>query len=317
MYARVFAVNALILLVAFGLLVFTPVTLDAEPTTNQILVLGTGLVVMLVANAVLLRLSLAPLERLADVMRTVDVLSPGVRLDPHGSDEVASVIRTFNATIDRLEEERRASMRRVLTAQEAERTRIAQEIHDQIGQNLTAVVLELMQVRERVPAEADVLADAQELARESLEELGRISYRLRPAELDDLGLARALTSLCADVARRAAIQIAVDIERDLPRLDGEAELAIYRITQESLTNAVRHAQCSRVDVHLGTSADGLELKIRDNGIGIHGRHAGTGLRGMRERALAIGATLRTRSAPRAGVEITLLVPLTEPEVAPQ
>jgi two-component system sensor histidine kinase UhpB len=312
LYARVFAVNALILLVAFALLVFTPVTVHATPTRREILVLLAGLGIMLIANAVLLRLSLAPLERLADVMRTVDVLSPGVRLDPHGSDEVASVIRTFNATIDRLEEERRSSMRRVLTAQEAERTRIAQEIHDQIGQNLTAVVLELMQVRDRVPEEADVLADAQELARESLEELGRISYRLRPAELEDLGLARALASLCADVARRASIEVAVDVERDLPRLDREAELAVYRVTQESLTNAVRHARCSRVDVHLAAAGDGLELKVRDNGIGLHG-HAGAGLRGMRERALAVGATLRTRSAPGAGVEITLRVPVVEAE----
>ena len=127
-------------------------------------------------------------------MSVVDVLEPGRRLDPAASAEVAAVISTFNSTLDRLEGERRASMHRVLAAQEAERRRIAQELHDQIGQNLTAVVLELKRVRERAwtPARRRRWPTPRSWRARALEEVRRISYELRPAALDDLGLASAL-----------------------------------------------------------------------------------------------------------------------------
>ena len=193
LFWRVFAVNGVILLIAFALLVLTPITVSSPTTTDQLLVLSAGLAVMLVANAALLRFSLTPLRRLADQMGTVDVLDPGERLERSGTAEVATVIEAFNTALDRLEAERRSSTRRVLFAQEAERRRIAQELHDQIGQDLTAVVLELKRVQARVtPEEAETLADAQELARESLEDLRRISHQLRPVALDDLGLSSAI-----------------------------------------------------------------------------------------------------------------------------
>ena len=249
LYWRVFAVNAAILSVAVLLLIVTPVSIDPRPTRSQLVVLVGGLLVMLVANAWLVRFSLRPLRRLSELMSVVDVLEPGRRLDPAATAEVAAVISTFNSTLDRLEGERRASMHRVLAAQEAERRRIAQELHDQIGQNLTAVVLELKRVRERIdPGEADALADAQELARESLEEVRRISYELRPAALDDLGLASALASLCSGIERRAGIAVQLAVAGDVPALDGQVELAVYRIAQEALTNAARHAQCKTVRV---------------------------------------------------------------------
>ena len=147
LFWRVFAVNGVILLIAFALLVLTPITISSPTTTDQLIVLSAGLIVMLVANAALLRASLTPLRRLADQMRTVDVLDRGERLERSGTAEVATVIEAFNAALDRLEDERRASTRRVLFAQEAERRRIAQELHDQIGQDLTAVVLELKRVQ--------------------------------------------------------------------------------------------------------------------------------------------------------------------------
>ena len=246
LYWRVFAVNAAILSAAVALLIVTPVTIDARPTRGQLLVLATGLLVMLFANAWLVRFSLRPLRRLSELMSVVDVLEPGRRLDPTATAEVAAVISTFNSTLDRLESERRVSMHRVLAAQEAERRRIAQELHDQIGQNLTAVILELKQVRGRIDSgEGEALADAQELARESLEELRRISYELRPAALDDLGLASALASLCSGIERRAGIGVSLEVGGDLPELDAQVELAVYRIAQEALTNAARHAAARR------------------------------------------------------------------------
>ena len=264
------------------------------------MVLAGGLLVMLVANAWLVRFSLRPLRRLSELMSIVDVLEPGRRLDPAATAEVAAVISTFNSTLDRLEGERRASMHRVLAAQEAERRRIAQELHDQIGQNLTAVVLELKRVRGRIDSgEAEALADAQELARESLEEVRRISYELRPAALDDLGLASALASLCSGIERRAGIDGRARGRGDLPALDGQVELAVYRVAQEALTErrparAVHdRARLARVPLR-----DDVLLRVTDDGVGMDGSFPGGGLRGMRERAVAVGATLETRSRAR-------------------
>jgi two-component system sensor histidine kinase UhpB len=309
LYWRVFAVNAAILSVAVMLLIFTPVTIDRRPTQGQVIVLAIGLLVMLIANAWLLRFSLRPLHQLSELMSVVDVLEPGRRLDPTATAEVAAVISRFNSTLDRLEGERRASMHRVLAAQEAERRRIAQELHDQIGQNLTAVVLELKRVRERIDSgEGDALADAQELARESLDEVRRISYELRPAALDDLGLASALAALCSGIERRAGIAVELAVGDDLPTLDPQVELAVYRVAQEALTNAARHAHCATVRVTFAAAGEDVVLRVADDGIGMDGSFPSGGLRGMRERAVAIGATFETRASADGGVEVRLRIP---------
>jgi two-component system, NarL family, sensor histidine kinase UhpB len=309
LFWRVFAVNGIILGIAFALLVLTPITVSSPTTRDQLVVLSAGLVVMLVANAALLRFSLTPLRRLADQMETVDVLDPGERLETGGTAEVATVIEAFNAALDRLADERRASTRRVLFAQEAERRRIAQELHDQIGQDLTAVVLELKRVQTRVtPEEAETLADAQELARESLEDLRRISHQLRPVALDDLGLSSAIAALCADITRRTGFQIDfAGADGALPAIDHDTELAIYRVAQESITNAVRHSGGTRVEVSLTADGGGLVLHVADDGSGFEPPPRGGGIRGMRERALAIGGRL-TVGTENGGGAVTLRVP---------
>jgi two-component system sensor histidine kinase UhpB len=311
LYGRVLAVNASILVIAVLLLVVTPISVNPSVTRGQLGVLLAGLVLMLASNAVLLRFSLAPLHRLMALMRSADILEPGRRLHATGTAEVAEVITAFNATLERLEEERRTSMRRVLSAQEAERRRIAQELHDQIGQNLTAVVLELKRLHGRVEPEwSETLADAQELARESLDELRRISYELRPAALDDLGLSSALAALCNSVGRRAGIEVSHDVDRELPPLQPEVELAVYRITQEALTNAVRHSGCSHVHVSVAGGADAVVLRVVDDGRGLDGGpRSGGGIRGMRERALTIGGHLALGTGEAGGVEVGLNVPL--------
>jgi two-component system, NarL family, sensor histidine kinase UhpB len=310
LYARVLAVNATILVIAFLLLVLTPIRVDPSVTGGQLAILFAGLVVMLASNALLLRFSMAPLGRLMGLMRSADVLQPGRRLDAGGTPEVAEVITAFNATLERLEDERRASMRRVLSAQEAERRRISQELHDQIGQNLTAVLLELKRLRGHVTdGWADTLADAQELARESLEELRRISYELRPAVLDDLGLASALAALADAIARRAQIEVTDEVEAGVPSLPPDVELAVYRIAQEALTNAVRHSGCTRVRLRLSAEGGAVYLRIADDGHGLGELpRSGGGIRGMRERALMIGGRLVLGVADERGLEVELRVP---------
>jgi two-component system, NarL family, sensor histidine kinase UhpB len=307
MYWRVFAVNAMIMAAAFLLLVLTPVTISRHTTRDQVVILLCGLTAMLAANAVLLRFSLSPLRRLTWLMRSVDLVQPERRLRATGSREVAEVIDVFNATLARLEDERRSAIRRVLTAQESERRRIARELHDQIGQDVMAMLLDAERLQERAsPATAEVLDDMIRLAREIMDELRRISYELRPAALDELGLASAIEELCCATARRSGIAVSARVSPP-QTLDPDAELALYRVVQEAVTNAVRHSGATAVEVDLATAADGLRLSVADNGRGIPPGAAGGGVRGMRERAHMIGATL-VISGDETGTRVALTVP---------
>jgi two-component system sensor histidine kinase UhpB len=200
----------------------------------------------------------------------------------------------------------------VLRAQEAERLRIAQELHDQVGQELTAVLLGLSRVSARVPAEIREDAQAvQDAVRRSLEDVRRIAVELRPEALDDLGLASALGVLCDRFSQQVNLDVAEYVAPDLPALPAEVELVVYRVAQEALTNVARHAASSRAELTLGQVGDRLLLTIRDDGIGLPlDTIPGTGMRGMRERATIIGATLKiTNRRPGSGCEVRLEVPL--------
>ncbi|MBY8870177.1 HAMP domain-containing sensor histidine kinase [Streptomyces sp. RCPT1-4] len=292
LFWRIFGLNAVVLGSATALLLWAPVTVSVPVVLTEAVILVGGLVVMLVANAALLRWGLSPLDRLTRLMTTVDLLRPGQRLPAHGGGEVADLIRTFNAMLDRLEQERATSSARVLLAQEAERRRIAQELHDEVGQSMTAILLALKRAADAAdPPLRDELHQAQEITRESLDEVRRLVRRLRPGVLDDLGLVAALTSLTSDFATHTGLRVVRRFDAELPALDPETELVLYRVAQESLTNAARHADAERVEVAL-TRADGaVVLAITDDGRGIKTACEGAGIRGMRERALLIGAAL--------------------------
>ncbi|MFB6838965.1 HAMP domain-containing sensor histidine kinase [Streptomyces sp. NPDC056361] len=305
LYWRIFLLNASVLVVAV-LLLFGPVTVSTPVLLGEALVLLAGLLAMLVANAFLLRLGLAPLQRLTRAMRTADLLRPGRRATAAGRGEIADLTRTFNTMLDRLEAERAASSARVLSAQEAERRRIAQELHDEVGQTLTAVLLQLKIAADHAPEELrPELRQAQETTRGSLDEIRRIARRLRPGVLEELGLHSALRSLASEFSTRG-LSVRPRIDPGLPQLDPETELVLYRVAQEGLTNTARHAGASHVDLRLRLLPDGgVGLLVRDDGGGMRGAAEGAGLRGMRERALLVGARLTVRDADGGGTEVRL------------
>jgi two-component system sensor histidine kinase UhpB len=310
LFWRIFGLNAVVLGAATALLLWAPVTVSVPVVLTEAVVLIGGLVVMLVANAALLRIGLAPLARLTQRMATVDLLRPGQRLPVDGHGGVAELLRTFNEMLDRLEAERATSSARALSAQESERRRIAQELHDEVGQSMTAVLLELKRAADRAPEELRTdLQHAQETTRESLDEVRRLARRLRPGVLDDLGLVSALTSLTSDYGTHTGLSVQRRFDPDLPSLEPETELVLYRVAQESLTNIARHADAHRVELTLRHTRDAVVLEVADDGRGMGRAREGAGIRGMRERALLIDADLDLAPTPSGGARVRLTVPL--------
>jgi two-component system sensor histidine kinase UhpB len=311
---RVFIANAAVLLVAFILLIVTPVRVTAPTATfAEALILLIGLIGMLLLNLVLLQRSFAPLRKLTALMGVVDPMEPGRRVVVQSRDvEVAALTEAFNAMLDRLEIERRESGRRALAAQEESQLRIARELHDEIGQTLTAIVIQAENAAENAADYQDVWATVSELARELSNDIRRISRDLRPEALDDLGLVNALIALCTRVADQSGIEIERRFARDLPARSEELDLAVYRVAQESLTNVMRHSEATRVVVTFEIDGDLLVLTVRDNGRGVDDveRPRSTGIIGMRERAMLVHGRLSVRSKAGAGTEVRLEVPLT-------
>jgi two-component system sensor histidine kinase UhpB len=288
------------------------VVLWLQPANGRIVVLAAGAVAMTAINAVLMRRAFAPLERLTALMPRVDPLHPGRRIPDAGPEsEVTLLTRSFDDMLDRLEDERRESARRELAAQERERQRLARELHDEVGQNLTALAMRLARVSQSATAEiAPQIEEARDATLVTVEHVRRLAHRLRPVALDELGLRAALTTLCTELSHSTGLEIARNLPGDMPPLATEVETVIYRVTQESLTNVVRHANARRAEVAI-TIAEGrdLVLCVSDDGRGMPpGASMNGGIRGMRERALLVGGQLEVSAAASGGTTVRLHVP---------
>ena len=309
LFWRVFAVNAGLLGGIAVLLLVSPVEIDSPIRATQALIVVGGLVITLAANALLLRRAFSPLERLARRMDTVDMLRPGQRLPVGRGDEVGRVVAAFNHMLDRLESERHENGRRVLAAQEAERIGIARDLHDEVGQLLTGVLLQLNSIAETAPAQRAEIDQAREAVRRALDEVRRISSELRPETLEHLGLVSALTELSTTFGRVSGVHVQRRFDDSLPSLPADAELAVYRIAQESLTNIARHSDATHVTMALERGLDSVVLRVVDDGRGFGGAPVEQGgLRSMRERALLIGGALAIKEGVAGGVDVRLEVP---------
>jgi two-component system sensor histidine kinase UhpB len=270
-------------------------------------------------NSMLLRRRLEPMGKLVKTMSQVDLASPGHRADVSNgaSSEVQRLAADFNRMMGRLEHERREAGRAVLRAQEQERSRIAQDLHDEVNQALTAILLRLSATIGDAPHGLRAeLQETQRLVTQAMDELLALARQLRPTALDDHGLVAALASQVSDFGRRGRMQATFNHSGPSPRLSDEEQLVIYRVAQESLSNIQQHSGASRVEVEL-CFVGRLMLRIRDDGHGfdaspsnrtngrVRGRPGGLGLSGMRERALLVGGRLEIFSAPGAGTTIEL------------
>jgi two-component system sensor histidine kinase UhpB len=315
LFRRVAAMNAVLLIAAVGvtIVVLDPERISSFEINAEVVVLVAALGLVAFVNLYLLRRFIRPLQALTSLARRVDLANPGERMPgAEPTSEAGELALTFNEMLDRLEAERREATGRVLAGQEEERLRIAQELRDQVGQDLTAVLLILSRLQARVPPELrlDVM-DVQDELRASLEDLRRIAIELRPEALDDLGLASALAVLRQRFSEHSALKVAEHIDPDLPQLSPEVELVVYRVAQEALTNVARHSGDDHAELRLDRQDGRLVLTVRHHGQGLAAGHVpGTGMRGMRERATLIGAKLEvTNSSQAVGCEVRLDVPL--------
>jgi two-component system sensor histidine kinase UhpB len=307
----VFGVNVVVCAVAVALLAWTPVTVHRVATPSELVALGIGLVIMLLADLVLLRRVFGPLQRLAAMMGSVDPREPGRRAETsaRAGHEVVALAEALNSMLDRLEDERLESRRRALAAQEGERARIARELHDEIGQTLTAVALQAERAADDPAMQREALKEITEAVLGSLEDVHRIGRELRPEALDDLGLVGALLALCSRIERHGDVRIRRELSAQLPRISRDVELVVYRVAQEALTNALRHSRCSEVGISLERADDQIVLRVSDNGIGLPADRREGGILGMRERAQLVGGELTLRPRRGGGTVVRLAVPV--------
>ena len=309
LFWRLFIPNATVLGVACAVL-------WVEPANGRIVALVGGLAMLLAVNWVLMRRAVAPLLRLVHVMEAVDPLQPGRRLEVQAPpSEVAILADAFNAMLERLEQERRESAGRTLAAQREERRRIARELHDEIGQSLTAHALHLERIMSTSGSAADEeLVLARDDTLRAIDEVRALAQSLRPDVLDNVGLTSAMAGMLERLTERAGLVVEWELDRELPTLSDDVELVIYRVAQEAATNVVRHADATRIDVRLARDNGAVRLTVRDDGVGMNTaevERSHGGLRWMRERALAVGASVHIAARLPRGTEVSLTAPAGE------
>jgi two-component system, NarL family, sensor histidine kinase UhpB len=263
-----------------------------------------------------LRRRWAPLETLIEEMEKVDLSRPGPVLPPSidgigETEEVARLELAFLRMMQRLEAERRRAGSAALRAQEEERARVARDLHDEVNQSLTGLLLRLEAARETAPPELEgELAETKALANQAMTELLSLARQLRPTALDDLGLAAAVAGQ-VERLDRGEIEAKFDVEGDFSDLGDDAQLVVYRVAQEALSNAARHSGAGSVAVSLRRREDGgVGLEVADDGRGFAFAESegGLGIAGMRERALLAGGELTIESRPDHGTTVRLTIP---------
>lgn len=259
------------------------------------------------------------IARLDGTVRDVEIAVAG--LPDHGRTALQMVITdiTERTRESRHLESSRRELRRLssnlVNAREEERRRIARELHDELGQRLTALKMELASLAAPTSAgvAAERLAPLVDMVDETVASVRRIATELRPLMLDDLGLNAAIEWLTRDSARRLGIEITLSLDDSDAPIGAAATIGLYRMVQEALTNIARHSQASQAHIQTRLTGAGLELTVQDNGVGftdesMH-REGSHGLMGLRERALMLGGELEVGNLPGGGACITVRLPL--------
>jgi signal transduction histidine kinase len=318
--AKIAGANALIVVIA----AISALSMHRIDHSDQVLVgmLVLSLVVSLAVSLVLVHVALRPIRELETTAERVwrGDLEARARPSIVADRDMVRVGRTINLLLDSLTSDR-ARMRRlasqVISAQDEERARIARELHDSTAQTLTAVVLQLSAaVRDTAdPAMVQRLAEVKTMAGAALEEVRNMSHRMHPRVLDDLGLVAALEWLARNANESTGVGVTVEALGEVADLTPTAGPVLYRVAQEALGNAIRHAAPTAVAIALRATRDTATLEIVDDGRGFdvaeaEARRPGMGLFSMRERVSLVDGHLEVSSAPGAGTRVLATIPLT-------
>ena len=287
----------------------------------EFMILALAIVLTLCTNLWMLQRRFRPLEHLIDEIEAIDPSEPAPlelrRKNP--VEEIERLSASFHGLLQRIEEERRRSGQLAMRAQEEERRRLARDLHDEVNQALTAILLRLEALAQETPPEREPeVAELKRLVNQAMDGLLNLARQLRPSALDDHGLVPAVETQLKRFSSRTGIEVRLDTRGEPDELPEVVQTAIYRVAQEALTNVTRHAGATVVELDLGEHEGAAELRVRDDGDGFdpavvaqaasEEATGGLGLVGMAERARLVGGELDVRSAPGGGTSITLRVP---------
>jgi two-component system sensor histidine kinase UhpB len=303
----------LVLLTVVGATVASDLDLSIDEQRWKFGVLVMAIALTLAVNLWMLQRRFRPLERLIEQVEEIDPASPE-EFEPASdpSEEIERLSGSFKRLLDRIDEERRRSGQLVVRAQEEERRRIARDLHDEVNQALTAILLRLRALEEdATPETAGEVAEVKRLAAQAMEELLTLARQLRPTALDDHGLVPAIEGMLKQFSAQSGVVARLQTYGDVTELDDDRQIAVYRIVQETLSNVRSHAGATSVDIELAArNGRGMELTVTDDGRGFEldeARPEGIGLKGMAERARLLGGELDVRSNPGAGTSVTLRI----------
>lgn len=319
LFSQVLAVNTLIIVATvFTASVAARLQLNTPEGLKSFLVASVAMLVTALVNGLVLRRRFRPLEQLIAALDHVDLERP-VLTAVRDADAPADVERLRHAVegmLARLDLERRRRTSAVLAAQESERARLARDLHDEVNQSLTGIMLRLSIIAADADDDATraALQEVRDLTDQAMRELLRLSHDLRPTALDDLGLAAAIETRLRQLAADTDLAVEHEICPDFPTLSSDQQTVVFRVAQEALSNVVQHAGARKVCLELLRRGDGgALLRVSDDGCGIGnrtspvaGERERAGLTGMRERALLVGASVEIRSSSRGTVvELTI------------
>jgi len=277
------------------------------------------------------------MEQVAQSLHNFSQGEREVRVSVQTQDEVGLLADVFNEMADTIQaqeaeasqlytelkdkdEVRRQLLARLISAREEERRYLAREIHDELGQLLTGLSLNLKLSQQVMPNDPQLaqsyLDKANALVRHTIEQSDHLITRLRPTALDDYGLVPALQDELGQRLAPLDIVVHLEVEGDMECLPAEVTTATFRIVQEAITNVIRHADARQVDVRLHRTDDGLTVAIEDDGVGLPGESSSSaegrralGILGMQERAGALGGWLRVARRQPHGTRVALWLPL--------
>jgi two-component system sensor histidine kinase UhpB len=314
---QVVAVNVLLVVaVLFAATAAAGLDLAVNDQRLRFGAIAISIVLLLIVNMILLRRRFSPLDRLIARLEEIDPAQPTSQfvIPRTNVEEVERLAIAFRRLLKRIEDERRRSGRLVLRAQEEERRRLARDLHDEVNQALTAILLRLQALSEEAPEPlAPQIAALKTLVNQAMEELLRLARQLRPASLDDLGLIAAIEGQLARFSEQTGIQTALHSEGTPEAITEDQQTVIYRVVQEALSNTAQHSAATYVDFELRVfPSHGVELRVRDNGKGFdavnQAEGGGIGLSGMAERARLVGGELTVTSSPGTGTRVRLYIP---------